>query len=324
MKSWIGTATLGLLATAATGLGLAASAKGLEWLAQRRDLPEGDFVEVEGVRLHYLDRGPRNAAVVAILPGNGAMVQDMDASGVLALADKRYRVITFDRPGYGWSERPRGTDWTPEAQADLIAKALGRLGVRHAVVVGHSWGTLVAIALALRSPALVRGLVLASGYYFPSRRTDVVLAKPSAAPVIGDVLRWTLVPVVARAASEKVLRMLFAPMPVPERFRREFPLELAFRPGAIRASAEEGAGMVAATRRLRGRYADLRCPVVILVGDGDRLIEPDQSGRLHDAIPQSTLVVVHGAGHMVHHRAPERIVDAIDQVARAQALAAAA
>jgi pimeloyl-ACP methyl ester carboxylesterase len=52
----------------------------------------------------------------------------------------------------------------------LIKLALARIGVSHAVVLGHSWGASVAIALALRYPALVRGLVLASGYYYPTLR----------------------------------------------------------------------------------------------------------------------------------------------------------
>ena len=95
------------------------------------------------------------------------MIQDFASSGLIEMASKTYRVIAFDRPGYGHSERPRNTIWTAEAQAELIAAALGKIGVSNATVLGHSWGCSVAVALALRSPKLVRSLVLASGYYFP-------------------------------------------------------------------------------------------------------------------------------------------------------------
>ena len=73
-------------------------------------------------------------------------------SGLIDLAAKTYRVIAFDRPGFGYSDRPRSTVWTPEAQADLINAALMQMGVSQPLVFGHSWGTLVAVALALKYP----------------------------------------------------------------------------------------------------------------------------------------------------------------------------
>jgi pimeloyl-ACP methyl ester carboxylesterase len=102
------------------------------------------------------------------------MIQDFESSGLIDLAAKNYRVIVFDRPGFGHSDRPRNVIWTPVAQAELINSALHRLGVSHAIVLGHSWGASVAVALALKYPKLVQGLVLASGYYYPTLRPDVV------------------------------------------------------------------------------------------------------------------------------------------------------
>src|SRR3954451_14321369 len=81
---------------------------------------------------------------------------------------ERYRVIVIERPGYGYSERPRWL-WTPRAHATLYEHALQKLGVERAIVLGHSWGTMVAVSLALQAPTLVRSLVLLSGYYFPRR-----------------------------------------------------------------------------------------------------------------------------------------------------------
>src|SRR6185436_13383151 len=125
-----------------------ASALFNRWLAQKAELrnpPLGRFVTVDGVRLHYIDRGTGTPLV--LLHGNGSMIEDFQSSGLIDLAAKKYRVIAFDRPGFGHSARPRSTIWTPEAQADLIAGALKEIGVSPAVVLGHSWGTLVALAL---------------------------------------------------------------------------------------------------------------------------------------------------------------------------------
>jgi pimeloyl-ACP methyl ester carboxylesterase len=140
--------------------------------AENDNPPAGQFLEVNGVRLHYVERG--SGAPLVLLHGNGSMIQDFESSGLIDLAAKNYRVIVFDRPGFGHSDRPRKVVWTPAAQAELINSALHRLGVSHAIVLGHSWGASVAVALALKYPKLVQGLVLASGYYYPTLRPDVV------------------------------------------------------------------------------------------------------------------------------------------------------
>ena len=136
--------------------------------AERDHPPKGRFITVDGVRLHYIDRG--NGQPVVFMHGNGAMVDDMLISGVFDQAAEHYRAIVFDRPGFGHSARPRDRSWTAKAQAALFAKAFDELGITRPVVVGHSWGTLVALALALDYPQALAGLVLASGYYFPTAR----------------------------------------------------------------------------------------------------------------------------------------------------------
>src|SRR5690242_17956743 len=99
--------------------------------------PQGRFVEVTGGRLHLLELGPVDAQPVVLLHGASGNLQDMR----FALGDKlaaRYRVILIDRPGHGWSDRP-GSSASPAVQAALIHQALERIGVTHAIVVGHSW-----------------------------------------------------------------------------------------------------------------------------------------------------------------------------------------
>src|ERR1700722_11733678 len=158
--------------------------------------PAGRFLELNGVRLHYIERG--SGAPLVLLHGNASMIQDFESSGLIDLAAKNYRVIVFDRPGFGHSLRPRNVVWTPEAQADLFIKALDRLHVQQAIVLGHSWGASVAVALAIKHPAFVEALVLASGYFFPTARTDVVVLSAPAIPGLGDIVSFTISPIVSR------------------------------------------------------------------------------------------------------------------------------
>jgi pimeloyl-ACP methyl ester carboxylesterase len=284
--------------------------------AERDNPPIGKFIEVDGVRLHYIERGQGQPLV--LLHGNGTMIQDFDLSGVVDLASEHYRVIVFDRPGYGYSTRPRGgKSWNPKAQADLLHNALRRLGVERPIVVGHSWGTLVALSLALSYPAYVHSLVLLSGYYFPTIRLDVPLLSPPAIPVLGDIMRYTISPLLGRMMWPGLLRIMFGPPAVPENFR-PFPVWMALRPKQLRASAAESGLMLPAVFALRHRYHELTLPVTIMAGADDRFVSAKRhSAQLHEELRHSNLHLVPGAGHMIQHLAPHEVMAAIDSSAKA-------
>lgn len=286
--------------------------------AEKAHPPAGKFLEVDGVRLHYVERG--EGRPLLLLHGNGASFGDMEASGLLERASENYRVIAFDRPGYGHSSRPRGTNWSPEAQASLLWKALRGLGISQPIILGHSWGTLVAIAMALDEANDAAGLVLVAGYYFPSARADSLLLSPPALPIIGDAMRFTVSPLITRLVKDRLIRKLFSPAPVAASFSG-FPVELALRPSQIRASAAEAGMMVPAAARLSKQYHRLDLPIAIVTGDGDAIVRFDeQSTRLNDELPGSELMIVEDAGHMVHYLAMDTIMKAVDRAASASEL----
>jgi len=289
--------------------------------AERRHPPIGRFMTIDGVRLHYMERGRGEPLV--LIHGNGTMIQDFLVSGIVDDLAKRYRVILIDRPGYGYSERPRAL-WTPRAHATLFEKALQQLGVSQAVVLGHSWGSLVAVALALQAPHLVRSLVLASGYYYPTVRADVALFSPPAIPVIGDAMRYTVSPLIARLILPGLFKTMFAPADVPKRFDEQMPKELMLRPSQLRAAAEDAALMTPVVVELQEHYRDLTLPVVIITGADDQIADVGrQSERLHRELPHSEFIAVPGMGHMIHHLAPDQVVRAVEHASRRERAKAA-
>jgi pimeloyl-ACP methyl ester carboxylesterase len=282
--------------------------------AERKTPPIGSFLEVDGVRLHYWKQGGGRPLV--LLHGNGATIQDLQLSGLIDAAAQRYQIIAFDRPGFGYSERPRSRLWCPTAQAQLIRRAIRALGIERPIVWGHSWGSQVALAMALDHPEDVAALVLVSGYYFPTARADVALFSPPAIPVAGDVLRHTLSPVAARAMAPAVFKTLFSPQEVPEVMTR-WPIGLASRPSQLRAAAADTAFMVPAAAELSKRYGELALPLVIVAGDGDKIADfRSQSAALHKAVAGSELIILEGVGHMAHYADPARLVAAIDRAAQ--------
>ena len=299
------------LATAAV---LAAAALLVRRKAQQAEAdnpPAGTFIDVDGVKLHYVERGTGDPIV--LLHGNGSMLQDFALCGVIDALAEQHRVIAFDRPGFGYTSRPSGRVWDADAQAELVQAALQKLGIGSAVVVGHSWGTMVANALALAHPESVKRLVLISGYYFPTPRLDVPLMSVPAIPGIGTVMRNTLSPLIGRLMWPLVSRKLFGPAEVSDSWRK-WPIWMTLRPGQLRASAADTAMMIPMAIHMADRYAQLKMPVTILAGEGDRIVNTDvQSARLHEAIAQSDLQIIPGAGHMLQHIDPAVVIAAINR-----------
>jgi pimeloyl-ACP methyl ester carboxylesterase len=277
--------------------------------AERAHRVRGKFIDVDGVRLHYLERGSGRPLV--LVHGVGSMIDDFVLAGLVARAAERYRVIAIDRPGYGRSTRPRDRRWTPAAQAALLQRALRRLNVYSPVLFGHSFGATVALAYALQYP--VARLVLASGYYYPSVRLDAPLLVPPAIPLIGTLMRHTVSPLLGRLLWPAWRRVIFSPAPVPRRFRA-FPAWLALRPSQLRATGEDAAWLVPAVAEMAPQYRRLRVPTAILAGADDRYVSArGNSARLHGEIAGSDLLLVPGAGHMVHHVATSAVMQAIEE-----------
>ena len=303
----------GLLATtavigAATAIWVEVQAR----RAEREHPPTGRFLEVDGVHLHYVERG--EGPPVVLLHGNTVTLADFEASGLIGRLAKNHRVIAFDRPGFGHSNRPRDRLWTPMAQAALFHAALNRLGVEQPVLVGHSMGTMTVLAMALSQPEKVRSLVLLGGYFYPSVRVDALLTAPVALPVVGDVMRYTVTALSGRAALKGLVKLMFAPKTTPDYFFAMQSREMMLRPVQLRANAEDAAFMVPAAKSNSQRYHELKMPVTIIAGAEDKVVDVEaHSKRLHDELPQSELRIVPDTGHMVHYVAQDQIAEAVDR-----------
>ena len=300
----------GLYATAAA---LAASAvfnRVAGARAERRFPPVGHIVDVDGVAVHVLERGSGDPVV--LIHGSGSLIQDFMTSGLVDRLAATRRVIVFDRPGYGYSERPRGSGWTPERQAALLVAACARLGVERPVILGHSWGTLVAVAWALDHPEALSRLVLASGYFFPTLRADALPTAIAGMPVVGDLFAHTVAPLQTRLTGPLGNRMIFSPARPTRAFLNDMPFGLMLRPGHLRATAADSGQMPVAAARLAKRYDALTLPVTILWGEGDKLVDQaGQSARLLRELPQATGREIAGGGHMFHHVRPDVVAGAI-------------
>ncbi len=302
--------------SAATILGLAAMATLNITAAKRAERaypPQGKFISVSGTQLHYIERG--SGPTVLLLHGNQVTAKDFELSGLFDQLAKNCHVIAFDRPGFGYSERPRGTVWSAFAQAALIHKAMRQLGLERPVVVGHSLGAMVALAYALEYPDDTAALLLLGGYYFPSLRADSALTFPTALPGIGDVLRYTISPLIGRLIGPAFAKRVFSPAAVAPQFKDQ--AGLALRPSQVGATAADANLMGPDAAKLASRYPSLIMPVTIMAGSDDKIVNVEkQAERLHATLPQSKLELLDGAGHMLHYRHPDKIAEEVAALVR--------
>ena len=284
--------------------------------AEARFPPIGRIIDVDGVGVHVVDTGEvAGGETIVLVHGNGSLVEDFLVSGLVDRLRTRNRVILFDRPGYGHTPAPADREWTAEAQAAVLVGACDALDVTAPVVVGHSWGVLVALAWALDHPRRVSRLVLLSGYYYGSPRADSAMLGVIRLPVVKQVFDHAIAPLQTRLTGPLGLKQVFSPAEVPPHFIDNMPIGLMLRPSQIAASARDGAQMPANAERLSARYGEFALSIAVVWGEGDKLVGQDgQSRRFADSYPLSRRLVIKGGGHMVHHKDPAAVAALIETI----------
>lgn len=267
-----------------------------------------------GRSLHAVQQG----AGPDVLLFHGAMTTHHDwlKGPAMALSD-RSRITIVDRPGHGLSRRPRFAG-TPRHQAAQIEAGLDFLGVGPALVVGHSFGAVVALALAERFPARVCGLVLIAPLVFPEPRLlEHGLIAPRSIPVIGPLIsRLGRRSGFDRAAIEWIQAVMFSPAPVPAEWKRSFPFEQVLDPDALVREGEDAASILPLSPAGTIDLRRIEAPVRVLVGTEDKVVEQVRQGKaLARLLPDGRLTEVEGAGHMLHHSHPDLVIRAVDEAA---------
>jgi pimeloyl-ACP methyl ester carboxylesterase len=174
---------------------------------------------------------------------------------------------------------------------------------------------MVALALALEVPDFVRGLVLLSGYYYPSVRLDAPLMSPPALPLVGDLMAHTITPIQQRLTWRLSTKRMFWPQKIADRFD-QLPVWLMLRPKQLRAAAAEAALMIPAAMVLSRRYPELKVPATIIHGTRDKMTNCGHNAeRLHERLEHSELILEPGTGHMTHYAHPEKVMEAVDAMA---------
>ncbi|MEZ2333362.1 alpha/beta fold hydrolase [Mesorhizobium sp. RCC_202] len=289
------------------------------WLIERRNPPVGEFVDINGARIHYVHvPAPAGAKLPPIVFIHGASANLKDQMLPLRpLLEGRAEMLFLDRPGFGWSGR--GDNDTLAAQADTIAALMDRLGIAKAIIVSHSFGGAVTTALARQHPEKTLGLVFLSpaSHPWPGGATAWYY-KLTAIPVIGQLFAQTLAYPAGMAQIGDATACVFSPNKMPDGYIDNASIPLVLRPRAFRANAIDVAQLYAYAQSASPDYHDIKAPTVIISGDRDKIVYATiHSVGLERDIAGAELVWVRNLGHKSDWIASDLVVGAIEKIAGA-------
>jgi pimeloyl-ACP methyl ester carboxylesterase len=244
------------------------------------------IVEMPGGDLQVLDQGPRDAPPIVLIHCFTCSINWWQR--LIPYLDRDHRVIAIDLLGHGGSEKPR-TGYSMQNQAQLVAQALGRLGVTRATVVGHSLGGAVAVALSEQTPNLVGRLVIIDRAPDNSGDFDL-LARATFVPVLGEAL-WR---VKAEFTIRKGLEQAFAPgYDVPDQFvddvKRMTYTSYDHSGGDVNDYTDQ--------KPLDDRLRSTRIPLLVIFGAEDQIYDAREALSAYADVPGAQTALIQGAGH---------------------------
>jgi magnesium chelatase accessory protein len=284
-----------------------------DWDVEGRGWPgrkTSRFVRAAGLDWHVQFAG--GGSVVLLIHGTGAATHSW--RGLTPFLAKRFKVMSFDLPGHGFTELPRQGQYTLPDMASAIAGLLDAVNVVPSIVVGHSAGAAIAVRMALDGSIAPETIVSINGALMPFPGLAAV-AFPTLAKLL--FLNPFAAPFLARRANDNgsIARLIrgtgsrLDPRGI-DLYARLFRTE---RHMAATVGMMANWDLLALKRDL----PKLRSPLVLVAADRDRAVAPHVAGDVRSIVPRARIVSVQGYGHLAHEEAPA----IFDQIIRDAALA---
>lgn len=271
---------------------------------------DSKFIEINTVTIHYKEMGQGKPTFI-LLHGFGAST--FSWREVMEPLSHYGRVIAYDRPAFGLTERPMPGDWQAlspygmDANVELLRGLMDALGVDQAILIGNSAGGGVAAEFALRHPMRVQALILVDPAVSGGSRFPAWAAPLLASPQLRH-LGPLLVRSIADSGNDTVRLAWHDPSKVTDEilagYRR--PLQVQNWDRALYEFT-----IAARPSDLSQRMDGVSAPMLILTGDDDRIIPTEQTVQLAKQLPSAELAVLPGCGHVPQEECPQAFLDAV-------------
>ena len=272
----------------------------------------GTILNLNGLQVHGYVEGDGSQDIVFI---HGAFINLRDwVFATRSLSKLDSRLIYIDRPGFGYSERNENK-WDAERQADLARLYVKNIHGKNLILVGHSWGAMVAMAWAAKFPEEVKGVVSIAGLNMPFSGVSK-LANDTGLLRLAYELYFTSVAKRANSGSiEKFAGRMFQPQDIPSGYLDYVGSDLSRRRSTIKANKGDLLITSQALDQNYTSYGRIEMPVEIIHGNEDFLLPfKSQAVAFNKAIPNSRLHILPNVGHMAHHFASYEISKSISYI----------
>lgn len=291
------------------------------WLQSRRIEklypPIGEFIDMGGYRLHAVHvpaEGTADLPAIVFLHGASGNLRDQ----ISAFRDRlegRAEMLFVDRPGHGWSERGGEENAFPDSQARAVAELMDRKGISQALVVGHSFGGIIAANMALEQPRKVSGLLFLATVSHPWPGGIDWHYHVATAPIVGRIATWLLAMPAGLLRIDMAARCVFSPNSYPPDYLARSGTALILRPRTFRYNAHDVSNLYDHVVKVSPRYAEIEKPTIVVTGDSDYVVSPDiHSAALSRAIAGAELVRIRGVGHKPDYVATDLCVAALEKL----------
>lgn len=277
----------------------------------------GQILHLPGGDIQVVDTPAKSSAPgapIVLIPCYSCSLHWFDRLAPLLSAD--HRVIQIDLLGEGGSEKPAG-GYSMEAEAQLVASALGKLGVQGAVVVGHSLGAAVATSLAQQASQLVDRLVIIDQAPDSSYGSTPFLARLGYVPVIGEALRR----IVLDSLVKSTYGIAFAPgYDQADGFADPDQVVKDFRAMTYTSYKDlsDGEDNFESAEPLDSRIQSAAVPLLVIFGTEDQFWDdpsPQAAADAYKTVPGAEISMINGAGHSPNVEKPARTAALIREFA---------
>ncbi len=299
----------------------------VQWRAAAREKaaeashpPTGQMIDVDGITVHaqVMGEGPD----LVLIHGASGNLREFTFDLTDRLKD-RYRIIAFDRPGLGYTDRlpdklgAWNTDAeTPQEQAALLQKAADKLGVSNPIVLGHSYGGAVALAWTLSRTQETAALVLIGAVSEPWTGSLGALYDVTSSAIGGALVIPLATAFLPHSYVDRSIDVIFDPQTAPEGYGDHIGGGLTLRRISTRANAQQVNSLLPHVVDMKKQYGTLNLPIEMVHGDTDVIVPAHIHAQVFvDEVPSARLELLEGVGHMPHHANPQATVDAIDRAA---------
>ena len=277
-----------------------------------KDWPNRDasrFVRAGGLEWHVqvAGRGP----VLLLLHGTGAATHSW--RGLLPLLTPHFTIVAPDLPGHGFTDAPAASRLSLPGMARALQTLLWTLDLQPAVAAGHSAGAPILVRMLLDGQLALRGLICLNGALLPLGGMAGQLFSPLAKlltglPGLPDLFAW-------RARDPKVVERLLEA--TGSRIDADG-VRLYQRVVTRRSHAASALGMMAHwdLPSLGGTFTKIGMPVLLIAGENDKTVPPNQSKQVASQVQQGRYVGLPGLGHLAHEEDPAAMAALIETFAR--------